>query len=533
VIIGWIIKMNVISDFKKQISIPDSINSIKPDFSSLSEKSIKTEILNDKIDLNSSNEEKELTILFYMNGQYGDRVSYSIARSMLDLEKACSGKDINIITQLGRKNFNFPGREYLQPIDNDWEGVRRYEVKNTNHTDHYINGIQLNSPEQNTFRSMILQDLGKEENMGEASGLQSFIEFGMEKYPAKHYIIVVMSHGRSWIGASNISPNEMKNAIENGVAESNYKTGRKDKIDILAFNACYMGGLEAASELKEVADISLLSENYALADIDSNWGTFIKNIQKDFDSGKLFEPYNFAYDYVERYKDGSMAVDHYPKEYVKYPYLTLTAVDNKKMSSLEDSWKKFLKVCKENGLTDKQLFTAIKQSKNYPSDNNLLGFFDQIRDLGSILDNVKDSDEISVAVKNAAEEVKKCLEDAKINEQHNGEGMEGSQGLTIWAPAGYADYLILKDRYPECVPEFLNKTGWKDRLDEASEHISQEVKDKCQNAVRDLKPLLCKRFNDKDLSPQEIIDVKHQLEEKKREDSDKIKEAIELSDFSK
>ena len=81
--------------------------------------------------------EKELTVLFYMNGQYGD-IGEHVAESFLNLEAVGSDAHMNIVAQLGRVS---PTDDTAKeggvriPIDSDWTGIRRYEVKKADHGD--------------------------------------------------------------------------------------------------------------------------------------------------------------------------------------------------------------------------------------------------------------------------------------------------------------------------------------------------------------------------------------------------------------
>jgi len=84
-----------------------------------------------------ANPEKELTVLFYMNGQYYD-IGEQVAESFLNLEEVGSDANMNLVAQMGRvsptDNTASDGGVRV-PIDSDWTGIRRYEITKSDHGD--------------------------------------------------------------------------------------------------------------------------------------------------------------------------------------------------------------------------------------------------------------------------------------------------------------------------------------------------------------------------------------------------------------
>jgi hypothetical protein len=76
---------------------------------------------------------KELTMLFYMHGQYKD-LHKSTASAFFNIEKAGSDDNVNVVVQLGRAPQDDPSKE-PQKIDGDWSGVKRYLVTKHDHSD--------------------------------------------------------------------------------------------------------------------------------------------------------------------------------------------------------------------------------------------------------------------------------------------------------------------------------------------------------------------------------------------------------------
>jgi hypothetical protein len=67
--------------------------------------------------------EKELAILFYMNGEYGDIIGSTITHSLLKIEEQGSDENVSILAQIGYKPA--PGEGIDAPPRYD---VRRYEI---------------------------------------------------------------------------------------------------------------------------------------------------------------------------------------------------------------------------------------------------------------------------------------------------------------------------------------------------------------------------------------------------------------------
>jgi len=98
-------------------------------------------------------------------------------------------------------------------------------------------------------------------NMSDPKTLRDFIEWGVKKYPAQHYMLIVSDHGAGWEGA--VEDKSHKGwmdlpDIKKAIAGAEETTG--EKLDVLGFDACLMAQAEAAYELKDAADLMLASE---------------------------------------------------------------------------------------------------------------------------------------------------------------------------------------------------------------------------------------------------------------------------------
>jgi len=88
---------------------------------------------------------------------------------------------------------------------------------------------------------------------GRHETLQSFIDWGMGNYSSSHYMLIMWGHGAGWKGAA-----EDKGDVLN-LTEMRLALGDR-KLDIIAFDACYMGTVEIYHTLEQNAGYIIASE---------------------------------------------------------------------------------------------------------------------------------------------------------------------------------------------------------------------------------------------------------------------------------
>jgi len=491
-------------------------------------------------------EDKDVTFLFYMNGQFSD-LEQSMASAMLGFEKAGSDKNVNVVAQLGRA----PQREAhptggFDRIDNDWSGVRRYYVVKSenqgakslpvenwlkikdkipnNPLIHFTLGeiysemkdqkkaeaafeiaqelgynkfldepfhpdvgrwgdefdktmqpLRDKEAETNVFASPVKEFKG-DADMMHPNSLKDFVSWGMKKYPAKHYVLALMGHGGAWTGANKMNPSEIGMAVEAGVYDANRSSDRNDHLDAMVFNSCYMGNLESIDQFKGAADITVASQMSARSSVFFHWPHVIDTVKKTVAAGDEFNPKKMAREFVQFYNDLGKENAKLPKmvRRSRESYLTLMALDNKKVDDLTKSWGKFIKDWKESGIPDHKVFGEIKKAKNYPSfaySPDMMFDYGTLRDVGSIALNVMNNEELPRNLRRDCMKIRKALRGAIFAEQHTGYDMEGSSGLTVWAPTNAADVTLMKNAYKNSVPSFVQETGWASKLEDSLKNI--------------------------------------------------------------
>ena len=130
--------------------------------------------------MNGSVLQKQWTLLI-TNGN--NELEPEMWPAKLDAEKASSSHNVNVIMQIGRENRQFirilRPMDMLPDADERWVGARRYYIKKN--------------------QSDFINDLGNI-NMAYPWSLYDFIKWGMENYPARHYMLILGGHALQFVG---------------------------------------------------------------------------------------------------------------------------------------------------------------------------------------------------------------------------------------------------------------------------------------------------------------------------------------------
>lgn len=107
----------------------------------------------------------------------------------------------------------------------------------------------------------LVADLGPT-NMGKGQTLEEFLNWGIQKFPAKHYMVILAGHGGAYQGGypdklanDHLDLSELKNALESA------KTQANQPIDVLVHKACFMSNAEVAQSFSHSVDYMVASES--------------------------------------------------------------------------------------------------------------------------------------------------------------------------------------------------------------------------------------------------------------------------------
>lgn len=179
------------------------------------------------------------TVLVFMVAD-NDLESYGI-EDINEMEAAPHSSEVNVIVEVDRS-------ARYDDSNGDWDTTRRYAV--------------AHDSDASTIGSTLLADLG-EVNMGDPQALVDFLAWGVDEYPALHYLVVLWDHGFGWSAGFG---NDLGNGDHLTLGELDAAMGLAAEhlgrpFDILGFDACIMQQVEVIYEMAWVADYFVGAEN--------------------------------------------------------------------------------------------------------------------------------------------------------------------------------------------------------------------------------------------------------------------------------
>ncbi len=186
------------------------------------------------------------TIMVFINGD-NNLTSYGVS-DIDEMESVGSNEYMNIIVQFDGYN------SYTDPAGSHQDANRYYIVHNPT--------------ANNMIDAYPIMNLG-EVNMGDTSVIFDFFKWGVDNYPAKHYLFVIWDHGSGWVkkqahkGVSHDDTDNDYLSFAHGEARVLFKKmhdyiGRN--IDILGYDVCVTQMLENLYEAYGYADHVVASE---------------------------------------------------------------------------------------------------------------------------------------------------------------------------------------------------------------------------------------------------------------------------------
>jgi len=175
------------------------------------------------------------TVLAYCDGNNNIDVSHTGASFTImdvqEMEKVGSSANINVVTMLGclKKSGNC-SYYHIEKYPNDF-------------------GDSISSP--------VLQDLGTRD-MSEPTTLKNFIGYGVSKYPADHYVLIIDDHGGGWRGTCSDEQNGGGKMMT--LPQLRQALTGAPKFDVIVFHACLMSMVEVAYELRQKANYMVGSQ---------------------------------------------------------------------------------------------------------------------------------------------------------------------------------------------------------------------------------------------------------------------------------
>lgn len=212
---------------------------------------------------------REWTILIFMNGK--NNLEEFAIEDFEELARVGSSDKVSFVVQMGRPMARPQSQEAYQEVYDGWSGARRYLV---------TRGMTPASGQEVEIVG------GAEVDMGAPETLQAFLQWGRAKYPARRYAAVIWNHGQGYRLVSTAAGERVVRAqtprevarepepshravsedadtgsiIYNSDLRAALDAAFGDELRLIGFDACLMAMLETAYELKDLAPLTVASE---------------------------------------------------------------------------------------------------------------------------------------------------------------------------------------------------------------------------------------------------------------------------------
>ncbi|MBX3171827.1 MAG: membrane protein insertion efficiency factor YidD [Candidatus Eremiobacteraeota bacterium] len=319
---------------------------------------------------------KDWTVLAYLEGR--DRLSNSVEVALNGMEEIGSTDSVNLVAQatlvpeLGDRRFQRMGEV----------NTRRYYLTQDDHPG------KVHSP--------VLQQFDRQERLTSQS-LEDFLCWGIEKFPAKNFAVVIKKHGLGFAANGSsvpLSARELRQTLENVEKRSGVKPA------VLCWDACNMQQWEVAYELKDRAAVMTGSPE-AIPAVEFPYPTMLHNLVR-----------------YPRQQDartlGQTVVQSYAAE---TPQTTQFAVDLQQVEKVGARVRDFVDLVFEARVPPERLYTNLLKSASFePKESLSLAY--NFRDFSGFLRLVSEDEKIvSGEVKKAARAVLEAMASAQVDRQ--------------------------------------------------------------------------------------------------------------------
>ena len=308
--------------------------------------------------------------------------------------------------------------------------IRRYDSSNGNWTD-TRRGLIV----QDTDTSIINSPLTSidEANMGDPATLTNFIEWGVSEYPADNYAVILWDHGGGTSGVCWDDTDDDDNLTVSEVGQALADSGVY--MDIIGFDACLMGMMEQACEIRTHGGIMVASEQTI-----PWYGWPFDTFLADLVAAPGQDAATLAAGIVTRYGQFYEGAE------------TLSAVDLTAVGSLAVELDSFAGTVITEDADWVQMCLARSLAHYYgeiETDYRDLGTF-----LGGVASYVSNTNIVSAA------QALRVSYDSTVISNHSGP-KEGATGLSIYLPAQGGE---VSDSYTGANFDLLSETQWDEFL---------------------------------------------------------------------
>ena len=287
-----------------------------------------------------------------------------------------------------------------------------------------VTGVQRGVVRQGGFE--VVQRM-PELNSDDPKVLAEFISWGIQKYPAQRYGLILWDHGGQWDGGfggdesskgQGLSVAELRRAIQAGMAQSQQK-----KLEFLSFDTCLMGGLELLGSFADLASV------------------YIANPELDYGDGW---DYTAAFGYLKNNpsvpatlfatRENEFWGKHHSQTEADLLYRAHTAFDSSKLGPLLSASKSFSSAMAGAWPAESEKLANLRSRVlEYNIDPDEPRAPKNYVDLGHLAALVGKTT-ANAALKTAASGLESAIKNAVIAKTLGKNNQSGS-GLSVWMPA--------------------------------------------------------------------------------------------------
>ncbi len=383
---------------------------------------------------------KNWTVMVYLGGD--NDLEYDLIRNVKQIKESYNG-GCNILLFIDRsENYSLNS----SVLGENFSGVGIYQV--------IKNGLtQINN-------DLLFHDEKIEElESTNIEHLKRFIEYSKKNYPAKYYSLFIGSHGGGARSNNSVVYSDNKKKwIYN--AEFTDFLEEKDSVDLLCFDACFMGNIETLYQLR--SDNKAFHARYIVASPPTVWsyGFNYSGIFKRITDGKsVLESHPsvitgknrmiYSSDELKPLDFGQIIIEeHYEYTSIETDDQVLSLYDTEKVAELKYNVDVLFVSLKDNSsdIHSMRGFDYIKQdmSLHYFDSNSIEEWIDfPYFDLYDICEKIIESKEFNSIISKNAETVITSLKDVIINSfglSYFSKFQNNKNGLGFFFPDGSRKY---------------------------------------------------------------------------------------------
>jgi len=404
------------------------------------------------------NNKKELTFILYLAAD--NNLSYLGYLDLLEISK--SRVDIDKINVL---IFADSYRES--------ENVRGYIIKTNSENDKLKLDRNIDGNTEINYLKMV--EKTEEKNTGDWKTLQEVLDYAYNNYPAKQYILTLWDHGDGWYNDNNntnpfedlkraIAIDDSSNGDSLNLWELEYaiKNSKIGKLNLIYMDACLMGGVEVAYQLKDVADYLMFSPEvtpgmgseyeYMLNAISDNYEKSMLDVAKAIIAGNIT-----SYSIGGKQHDGD-----------NFESLVYTVVDQRKTDVFIEKLNNVSDVLINNIDAIKNMKNTTLLTYSYENTNDYSKLSTYV-DLGDFLEHVKNLslssndlsiiDDLLVYMRNRDEYIGELKYQNGVYPGYPMAIQDGTYGLSIYMPLKEVAYSYSISYYYYAT-RFARDTKW-------------------------------------------------------------------------